>query len=353
MIKGIHISSSEIVFQKNDGKKNTLPQFIKNQIVTAKVLQLLPQGKAQLLVNNEKIIAKTGLLLKPGEEIQLKVLQEKDAVVLKLINPVQKMTTRQVSSLVRFFSKNESISDIIESKIPGVKELLHDMSLKSDKADERFLPKLMEKNGMAWESKIARILTNNTAASDIKSLLDIQLQQDMKGNILKELFHVDPGKSETMKMAASFSETIENFQLLNHQSSESGRFILPFPVFSDQEFSFGQLLINTGDKSGKNNQDADKLVQISFLLDMSRLGPLRADFSILKKKISGKFLLNDDKTCEYVKSMIPELLTRLSNIEYQVHKIDCYTAKREEIQQSSFIETLVKASDDSVLNIVV
>lgn len=350
MIKGIHISSSEMIIQKDDGKKN-LPKFTKNQIINVKVLQLLPPGKAQLLINNKKVVAKTGLLLKPGEEVQLKVLQEKDAVVLKLISPVQKMTTQQISSLVKFFSKNES-PDIIESKIPGVKELLHDMALKSDKADEAFLPKLIEKSGMAWENKLARVLTGNTSSSDIKAFLDI-LQQDMKGSILKELLNADPGKFEALKMAASFSETIENFQLLNHQSSDSGRFLLPFPIFSDQAFSFGQLLINTGDKSGKKDRDADRLVQISFLLDMSRLGPLRADFSILKKKISGKFLLNDDKTCEYVKSMIPELLTRLSNIEYQVHKIDCYTAKKEEIQQSSFIETLLQARNDSVLNIVV
>ena len=86
---------------------------------------------------------------------------------------------------------------------------------------------------------------------------------------------------------------------------------------------------------------------------MTKLGPLRADFSILKKEITGRFLLQDDDTCEYVKSMIHELKTRLAKVEYHAFNIECKTAKKEEIQPGVFIETLVNASDDRVLNIVV
>jgi len=86
---------------------------------------------------------------------------------------------------------------------------------------------------------------------------------------------------------------------------------------------------------------------------MTQLGPLRADFSILKKEITGRFLLKDDETCDYVRSMVPELKTRLLDVEYNVRKIDCSTAKKEEIQESVFIESMVTARDDSVLNIVI
>ncbi|MCD4721897.1 MAG: hypothetical protein K8S13_18860 [Desulfobacula sp.] len=353
MISGVHISSSEMVINKDGGKKNTLPKFKKNQIINAKVIQLLPQGKALLLVNGQKFVAKTAMLLKPGEEVQLKVLAQKDTIILKLIGPIQKMTNRQISSLVRFFSKNEAIPDISKTRISGVKDLLYNMALKSDKPDETFLPKLIEKSGLVWEKKVARILLGNTSSSDIKAGLDILLKQDIKGNILKNMLMVDPQKFEGLKMAASFLETIENYQLLNHHSSDSGRFLLPFPIFSDQAFSFGQLLIDTGDKAKSNNKDADKVIHISFLLDMTKLGPLRADFSILKKEITGRFLLKDDDTCKYVKSMIAELTTRLAKIEYQVRKIECHTAEKEEIQQSSFIESLVTARDESMLNIVI
>ncbi|MCK5162659.1 MAG: hypothetical protein KAQ72_03030 [Desulfobacula sp.] len=353
MISGIHISSSQMVINKDNGQKNSLPKFEKNQIINAKVIQMLPQGKAQLLINGQKVVAKTALMLTPGEQVQLKVLQEKDAIILKLIGPVQKITTRQISSLVSFFLKNKSIPDLPGAKIARVKDLLYDMALKSDKPDKTFVPKLIEKSGMVWEKKIGDILLGNKSSSDIKSSLDSLLKQDMKGNILKALLIADPGKFEALKTAASFLETIENFQLLNHQSSESGRFLLPFPIFSEKAFSFGQLLIDVQDKTKTKNKDADKVICISFLLNMTRLGPLRADFSILKNQITGRFLLKDDDTCKYVKSMISELATRLAKIEYYVHHIECNTAKKEEIQQGSFIETLVKARDDSVLNIVI
>ena len=353
MIYGVHISSSEMVINKNGSKKDNLSKFIKNQIINAKVIQLLPQGKTLLLVNGQKVVAKTALRLLPGEEVQLKVLEQKDAILLKLIGPVQKMTNSQISSLVRFFSKNGTIPDISESKMPGVKELFYEMALKSDKPDETFLPKLLEKSGLVLEKKLARILLGNQSSQDIKGNLEILLKQDIKGNLLKNLLMADPGKFEGLKMAASFLETIENFQLLNHHSSESGRFLLPFPIFNDQAFSFGQLLIDTGNKTKTNSKDADKVIHISFLLNMTKLGPLRADFSILKKEITGRFLLKDDGTCQYVNSKISELKAGLAKIEYQVRKIECSIAKKEEIQQSSFIESLVTTSDDHVLNIVI
>ncbi|MCP3874229.1 MAG: hypothetical protein GY699_13870 [Desulfobacteraceae bacterium] len=353
MITGIHISSSEMVINKDDGKKKPLPKLINNQIVSAKVLKLLPQGKAQLLVNNQKVVAKTALLLTPGEEVQLKVVEQKNAIILKLIGPVQKMSTSQISSLVSLFSKSESAPDITSTKIANVKDLLYDMALKSDKPDKSFLPKLIEKSGLAWEKKVATTLLDKSSATDIKNNLDVLLKQDVKGNILREMFSLDPQKFETVKMATSFLETIENFQLLNHQSSESGRYLLPFPIFSESAFSFGQLLIDTGDKTKSDTKNADKLIHLSFLLNMTRLGPLRADFSILKKDIAGGFLLRDNETCKYVKSMIPELKNGLVKLGYHVHQIECNIAKKEEIQETAFIETLVKSQDDQMLNIVI
>lgn len=353
MISGIHISSSEMVINNDNSKKNAPLKLTKNQVILAKVLSVLPQGNAELMVNGQKVVAKTGLLLKPGEEVNLKVIQEKDAVILRLIGPAQKMTTRQISSLVGFFSRNELTMDIAGARMTHVKSLLYDMALKSDKPDKAFLPKLLEKSGILWEKNVAKIILSNNSTTDIKAGLDLLLGQDVKGNILKEMLIADPQKLEMLKTATSFLDTIENFQLLNHSSSESGRFILPFPIFSESAFSFGQLLIDTGDKTNKDKKESDKLIKISFMLDMTRLGPLRADFSILKKEISGRFLLMDEDTCNYVKSMIFELKKGLEKIGYNIHQIDCSVAKKEDIQKNSFIETLVKECDDQVLNIVI
>jgi len=188
---------------------------------------------------------------------------------------------------------------------------------------------------------------------EMKQSLSLLLNQDIKALIQKELLMAGPDYPESLKMAASFSETLENFQLLNHQSSESGRFLLPFPVFSENVFRFGQLFIDTGGKNRNDEGSADKLIRISFLLDMTHLGPLRADFSILKKEISGRFLLNDEDTCQYVRLMIPELKDRLKDIDYKVHEIDCLTGEKNRIQPMSLIEEMINTGSERVLNIVI
>ncbi len=353
MIAGVHVSSSEMIVNRDHGKKKTIPKFIKGQVIPAKILRILPQGKAEILVNNQKLAVKTALSLTPGEEIQLKVMSKKDDIILKLIDPVQKMTSQQVSSLVRLFSTKEALPDIFDTKTAGVKTLLYEMALKSDKPDREFLPRLIEKMGMVWEKKLARVFSGNTPQADMKALLENLLQQDLKANILKHSFLAGSGSSETGKTALAFLETLENFQLLNSGSSDSGRFLLPFPIFNDSGFRFGQMFIDTGGKSKEEDREGDKVVNISFLLDMTRLGPLRADFSILKQEISGRFLLENEKICGLFKAGIPELKKKLGAIHYHVRNIDCSVAQQEEIRPTGFIETLVKARDDRVLNIVI
>jgi hypothetical protein len=353
MISGIHVSSSEIVIQKGETKKNALPLFVKNQVVHAKVLELLPEGSARLLINNRTVTAKTPMLLKLGEEIQLKVLEEKEGVLLKFMGPAQKITTSQISSLIRFFSGNEALADVSRIHIPRVKNLLHELALKSGKADPSFLPRLIEKMGLTLESKTARLLQEQMPLPNLKQTSFVLLNQDVKALIQKELLMAGPNPSESLSMAASFSETLENFQILNHHSSESGRFLLPFPVFNEEVFRFGQLFIDTGGKKNKEEGSAERLIRISFLLDMTLLGPLRADFSIFKKEISGRFLLSDEDTCQYVRSMIPELREKLKAIDYTVHEIDCALGDKIRLQPVDFIDSLLKSESDRVLNIVI
>lgn len=358
MIKGIHISTSEMVVQKSDARSQ-LPNFIKGQILKAKVLDWSPKGTAQLLINGRKISAKTPMLLKAGQDVDLKVIQEKDSVILKLISPARKISTSRISSLINLFSKNGTPSDITGSKAVQVKDLLYDMALKSDKPDRNFLPKLIEKSGLMWEKKVGTALEISKPQDVMKAGLEQLLKQDIKAVMFKEAATPASGgaegaRSQVSGISAAFLETLESFQILNQNTSESGRFLLPFPVFSEDAFQFGQLLIDTGSQSKKDTGDKEnRLIRISFFLNMTDIGPLRADFSVLRKNITGRFLLQDKATCEYVAGMLPELENRLLAIDYQVGQVECAVAEKEEIQEGSLIESLLKADDDQVLNIVV
>ncbi len=361
MISKIHISSPEIFVQKEIGKEIASPVFKENQLVSAKVLHLLPQGKAQLLINGQQVVAKTDLLLNPGEELQLKVVQQKDSILLKLLEPLPSVGTKQLVSLIRFLSKNNELPDIARTKIPDLTNILQETALKSSRRDDSFLPRLIENNGLLLEKKMASLL--NVQAQDSVKSMDQLSKQDLKGALLRQLSLETSGgegvqktgvqTTGVQKMVTGFLDTIENFQLLNTQTSESGRYLMPFPVFVGSELSFGQLLIDTGNKKEDKNKDSQKMIRISFLLNMTNMGSVRADFSILKKAITGRFLLENDEVCDYVKSMIPELKTRFEQVEYAVGHIDCFTAATEEIQPNVLMESLFKNENDSVLNIVI
>ncbi len=352
MISKIHISPPEMLVQKEIGKDIPTPVFKENQIVSAKVLHLLPRGNAQLLINGQQVVAKTGLLLNPGEELQLKVVQQKDSVLLKLIEPLQSVGTKQLVSLIRFLSKNNTLQDVARTNIPDLTKVLRETALQSGKRDDSFLPRLIENNGLLLEKKMASLL-NVQGQDTVRSSLDQLLKQDLKGALLNQLAMATSKGEAMQKTVTGFLDILENFQLVNTQTSESGRYLMPFPIFVGSDLNFGQLLIDTGEKKEDQDRDNNKVVRVSFLLNMTNMGPVRADFSILKKAITGRFLLENDDICDYVKSMIPELKNRFEQIEYAVGNIECFTAAPEEIQPNALMETLFKNENDSVLNIVV
>jgi len=352
MISKIHISPSEMMIQKEAGKAIVKSVFKNDQVVKARVLHLLSPGKIQLLINGQTITANTGLLLNPGEELELKVVQQKDSVLFKLQEPSKPGGTKQLVSLIRFLSKNNRLSDIARTKIPDLKKFLQETALKSGRRDDSFLPRLIENNGMMWEKKLGSLL--KVQGQDLVNLNLAQLQkQDLKGVLLNQLALATPGGEVMEKTVAGYLETLESFQLLNTQTSESGRYLIPFPVFTGSSLNFGQLLIDTGDKKEDKNSDSHKVIRVSFLLNMTNLGAVRADFSILKKAINGRFLLENDVMCEYMKSVIPELKARFEQMDYSMGNIDCLTAEKVQIHPDILMESLFEHGDDSVLNIII
>lgn len=352
MISGIHISSGSFEVQKDHTRKNLMPALKNDQVIDARVLKQMPQGKVQLLINGHTLTAKTSLLLNTGEMISLKVQKENDSVILKLIAPEREMSAGQLSSLISLMSRDKIFNDLGGLPIKSLKTLLHDMALKSGKTDARILSKFLASGGLMWEKKLASVLQTSNFDT-LKQELSALLKQDIKGTALYLLGSAGSGSLDAMTVLTEFSETIEKFQLLNHQTSESGRYLLPFPIFAGESFSFGQLLIDTGDSSDEDREDSKKVINVSLLLNMSQLGPVRADFSIYKNALSGRFKLKDQATCDHIESMVPELKNRLVRNNYQVHQIYCQVATPDEIDKRSLVETILTRNPTGLLNIVI
>lgn len=351
------------------------------RIVNAKVLDVTSQNRIQLLVDGQKLTVSTQLPLARGMEIPMKVVRSQDGIVLKPVStssaPVSTETagptlkigrpdSNSLSGTEKSFQTNafqsfslvkmfQGLNALSQTQEPILNDILMGLSLKSDVRDDQFLPQIIKNMGLSFEKKLAAGLEDapdkKTVAHVIKQLAD----QDLKAASLSLAgMESDPSKTTVLK---HISDALDNFAQLNvksgdgAQSQDGARFLLPFPVWREDGFDFGQLMVDTG-KTGTANT-GKKLLSISFLLNMTALGPLRADFSILDKTIAGRFLLENQATCDYLTPKISDLRQRLSGIGYQAGNIDCQVARPEQIAPTSLILSMKAPDDMQGLNIVV
>ncbi len=353
MISGIHISSSQLQIQKGGAVLSRQFHFKKNQVVSATVLKLLPEGKALLQVAGQTVTARTALLLTPGEDLRLKVMQSGDDMILKLIPPEKEAKPGRAQSLARLFA-NAKIGPRVPEGLAGFsKKMLTELSVKSRTADPQFLPRLIEKGGLLFEQKLAQFVGNASGNTPVKTALGQLINQDLRAVLLQQL-QVSGSGSEPGRAVMSVLEHLESFAQVNHSGQESNRYLFPFPILDDNGFRFGQLLVDTGrGKADAAEHENKSVVNVSFLLEMSNLGALRADFSILKKAIYGRFLLKDDDTCAYAGALMPELKKRLSVLGYEVGNIECRPAQADMLEPNCLVDRLLKSGENTILNIVV
>ena len=350
------------------------------RIINAKVLDVTSQNRIQLLVDGQKLTVSTQLPLARGMDIPMKVVRSQDGIVLKPVPtssaplstdtavPALNAGRPDLNSLsgtekaFQSFSPAkmfQGLNALSQTREPLLNDILMELSLKSDVRDDQFLPQIIKNMGLSFEKKLAagledasgKKLDKKTFAHVIKQLAG----QDLKAAALSLAgMESNPSKTTVLK---NISDALDSFAQLNVKSGDSGqsqdgaRFLLPFPVWREDGFDFGQLMVDTGNRGAGNK--GKKMLSISFLLNMTAIGPLRADFSILDKTIAGRFLLENQETCNYLTPKISDLRQRLSGIGYQAGNIDCRVARPEQIAPTSLMLSMKAPDDMQELNIVV
>lgn len=310
---------------------------------------------------------------------------------ISLLKGLPNLQRRLFSNLKELPEKKSSVTTNYENSLKNqlqtdkpfmdkadIKNLLMSVALKSGKTDVDFLPRLLQKSGILMESKLADMLKSpssgsteiysNPASDSPKASAASPLtsspappapapssfiQEDIKGAVLNFIANSGFEASESLSLNdihsfQEFVQNLENVRLLNSHLSESGKYIIPFPLFSGDQFSFGQLLIDLGQKDKDDENGSSKensLLKVSLFLDMTNLGPVRADFSVLKNNITGGFQVSDQETADFFNSMLSELKERLQTHQFNVHKIECRMVEPEKLAEKSIINELLKSED--------
>jgi len=351
-------SISKISLQPEANSKSLLKLF-KNEVVEGKVLQSFSSGNVSLLIKGRRVMARSYIPLKEGGILSLKVEETVPIPTLKLLGiKFTDSNAINISIILSAIKENlwrSTFENINHYGLPKeasaqFKELIHDLSMGLFlKSTPELLSEIIDKSGLNWEAKLRKIFLGKKISGAAN--LDKLIQGDLKG-LASRLVAL---KEEDGIFLKRFVSTIKNIQLLNHLGLEQDRKIfIPIPIqFADGLFTLGQLLIHLPQK--EKDSDTRKRIdknpfRITFLLELSNLGPLRADLSIKGKEIGGRFLITKEEIKLLIKNNIPSLINRLKDKGFTVSSIECHLKDPEMVKQSLIREII--REEDNTINLV-
>jgi flagellar hook-length control protein FliK len=330
-------------------------KFHKNEVFEGRVLKSLPSGDVLLLVKGKKVIARTHVPLSEGSFLSLKVEKTLPSPTLKLL-AIRSAGSNAVDISTILSALKENLWETIHQNIDNLglpqaessrlTELLDDLSHRLFlKPGPDMLKTLIDKSGLGWEAKVVKAFINKTITGDNLNKL---IGGDLKGLALKLLGL----KQEESVLLSKLVSTLENLQLLNHLALHQERKIfIPVPIqFSNGPFSLGQLLIHLPRKDkykcGKQRDDKH-FFSVTFMLDLSNLGPVRADLAIKGEGIEGRFLLAKEETKSLIENNLTSLICNLKDRGFTIHRMECHLKKPEIIRQS-LVKEIVKEECNNI-----
>lgn len=339
------------------------------QLVPAKVLQVVSGRRAMLMIDGQKVSAKTFLPLQTGQTILLKLEQTDGQLVFKFAGHPEEMTGAAPRLFMGSFGKAmpyvmlaQLLDGLGGSKsgeaagpprhLAALRNLVTTLSLKSEIPSHGFLKRLLDGSGLLWESKLATLVSRGEILSS--KAVERLVAGDLKALVLRLVSGSGGSFSETFtEQLRGILEGLEHHQLFNQQLLENeGRYLLPIPLTDQRLPKFGQLLLDLGDRQGAE-EGKERVMTVAFLLSLSQLGEFRADFSILNTELTGAFGVADDTAMALVSRHLPGLKRKLREHGYIVHDITCRVLEPRQLSDMSLVAQAVTSPSDGFFNLVV
>ena len=340
-------SASRISLQPETSHQPVLA-LSKNEIVEGRVLKVLSSEKALLAIKGRQVVAQSSIPFNEGSVLALRVEQTGLLPILKLVGVRVTDTDAVNTALIVSAVKQNLWQSILEDihtyglsreSVSRFKELIDTLSFRLfSKSTPELLNRLIDKSGIMWEAKVRKALTDQSIST---RHLNELMSGDLKG-LASGLLAEKGDEAISLKRLVS---TLENLQILNHIGLNHGRKIfLPIPMqFPGGLFTAGQLLMQLPyerQHEKENNKVGKDVSRITFLLELSILGPLRADLTIHDRSIEGRFLLTNEEAKSRVEGAIHFLIDRLVESGFSVRFLEC-CLKEPEIVTESLIREII------------
>jgi len=320
----------------------------KNEIVEGRVLKILSSEKALLAIKGRQVVAQSSIPFTEESVLALRVEQAGLLPILKLVGVRVTHTDAVNSALIVSAVKENLWKSVLEAiptyglskeSVSRLKELIDTLSFRLfSESTPELLSRLIDKSGIIWEAKLKRALADQRIGT---RQLNELIHDDLKGLTSRLLAE----KGEEAVYLKRLVTTLENLQILNHLGLNQDRKIfLPVPMqFPGGMFTAGQLLIQLpyeGQHETEDRKAYKDASRITFLLELSILGPLRADLTIHDRNIEGRFLLTNEEAKSRVEEALYLLIDRLVESGFSVTFLECHV-KEPEIVTESLIREII------------
>jgi hypothetical protein len=345
--------------------------FTKDEVVQGRVIRLIPPNHALLLFGGEEVTVRTSVPLQAGQIGLFKVERVSPQCILKLVGPrigdlakvdglLARHTFREspYKSLIKILAPfMRSGGELAASKLPNMLVrwwgLLSRISFPCEQVHHgQFLKSFIEGSGMIWEHKLKSFLLSEFQSTNN---LDLLIAHDLKGLALKSLAGVGVNKSVSVEAISRFIDSLEQFQLLNVSRLEGqGKLFFTIPVQFHDQFGFGELLIELPKKGEdeEGDRDGDKVFRVSLLLQMSCLGPVRADVSVFQKGVRVGFLVCEEEIQFLLGSYADLLKYQLERHGFSLLEVTFRLQEANILTQVSLVEDFVD-SEEHQINLIV
>ncbi len=366
----ISISPSRLNLRGESSTGRVTP-FAKDEVVQGRVIRPIPPNHALLLFGEEQVTARTSVPLQAGQIGLFKVEQVSPQCVLKLVGPrigdldrvdglLARNTFREspykslIETLAPFMRSGEELA---VSKVPNMLVrwwgLLSRISFSAEQVHHgQFLKSFIDGSGMIWEHKLKSFLLSEFQSTNN---LDALIEQDLKGLALKTLADGGANKFVSAEAIGRFVDSLEQFQLLNVSKLEGqGRLFFTIPVQFHDQFGFGELLIELPQEGedGEADRDGDKVLRVSLLLQMSCLGPVRADVSVFQKGVRVGFWVCEEEVQSFLNNYAGLLKYQLERHGFSLLDVTFSLEEANILTKASLVGDFVDSEEHQV-NLIV
>jgi len=328
-----------------------------HEVLAGRVLRTTAEGTSLLLIKGRSVQVRSQIALTPGQTVALRVKQVAPSAVLQFLS-ASPGSTRSFSLPVLLNALKDNIwksSQEMILKGDPVKTGLGDLlGLMKDTGKGLFrnpgpdlLNLLISKTGINLEAKLKKAVAANRRP---KSEFHRQIQNDLKGLLLTA---ISRGNDRSGALQGLLS-VIRNVQLLNRESmAREGKIYVIIPMeFTDGIISMGQLLLEPmqWDQNSRDyRSDAEAIRKATFLVELSRLGPLRAEIVLRSKTASISIFVVKRQTREIIHRYLETFTHALSSRGFSVNAFDCHIKDLQTVTQAILPEIIPEDSSSICL----